>query len=150
VISRENNMIKKLKELIYGKGKYNLEIKPVYGVYGTSQVGDKIRDHFENKVIPAGKKKGYLGKFIVTEKNYLIKGEDNSLEKKTTTIDLLSEDGGILELNIVNDIPVTDDHGFLNPNAGAKKPAGKCLAPHIHLNDRVYRINKNLLGKYLD
>lgn len=150
--ARRSKMLQKIKNIIYGKPAFNLEIKATY----TSAINnDKIISYFEDKVIPTGKKRGYIGNFIVTDKKFLLKGKDDSLENKSVDMDLneLSNSEGIMELKIVDFIPVTDDHGFLNPSykPGQKpKVVGRCAPPHIHFNGNVCRIEKNLLGKYLN
>lgn len=142
-------MANKLKELIYGKALYNLEIKVKYT---PSLINDHIKNYFDNKVIPAGKKRGYIGQFILTDKKFLLKGKDPSLEDFTADINLdeIDNSSGIMELPIVDLPPVTDEHGYLMHDRLPKpKVVGKSAPPHIHFNNQVYRINKNFLGKYL-
>ena len=149
-------MIEKIKELLYGEGLCNMNIRAVYN----SELHDgKMLKYFEETVIPAGKRKGYLGNFILTDRLHLVKGRKKGLMGITAEIDLNlpSNREGIRELDILDYVCPTDDQGYANPeyDSEAKPKADeKCHPPHIDFNvDGVRysaRFEKSLLGKRLD
>ncbi len=137
-----------LKEIIYGKPLYNLEIRPKITYTGLS----KENIDYLLWVQEQGYKRGYFGDHVVTTRGILMKGKhprDQVLDKKIVDYDLgmLGNSADILNLAIIDRVPITDDHGFLNIQRPPIK-VGACY-PHIHLGNRIYDIKRTKLGLQL-
>ena len=139
-----------IRNLIYGEPDYNLEIKPMFDEAELNKMD--LHGRIKEYLIHAqeqGYKKGYFGSHIVTKKGFLIQGEDKTLPQKVIEYDLLalSGAGDILNLDIVYRNPPSDEHGFMLPQFKPIK-MGRCK-PHIHLEGRLYDINKTWRGLQL-
>lgn len=136
---------RKIEEIRYGKRLYNLIIKPIYDA--NIELDSKTKRYFDD-ALAIGLKRGYIGNFIVTEKDYFINGYDKNLETEITAVNLSEKDfpERIFNLRRAEQVIKMDGRGIL---LTSKLSTLGRMRPYVIVRSEIRWIEKTKKGNKL-